>query len=98
MITVLIHHKVSDFTTWKPVFDSAFTFRHSFGEESYKIFRSVTDPNDVTLLLSFATAAAAQKFVDSDALRSRMKEGGVIGEPNVQVLSEVLFARRTSAD
>jgi hypothetical protein len=98
MVTVLIHHKVSDFNQFKPVFDSSFQFRHSVGEESCKMFRSLTDPNDVTLMLNFPTADAAQKFVASDTLRSRMNEAGVVGEPNVQVLSEVLFARRTSAD
>jgi hypothetical protein len=98
MVTVLIHHKVSDFNHFKPVFDSSFQFRHSVGEEGYKMFRSLHDPNDVTVMLNFPTPEAAQKFVASDTLRSRMKEAGVVGEPNVQMLSEVLFARRTSAD
>ena len=52
MITVLIHHKVSDFNVWKPVFDSTFQFRHSMGEDGHKLFRSLTDPQDVTLMLS----------------------------------------------
>jgi quinol monooxygenase YgiN len=98
MITVLIHHKVSDFTKFKPVFDSAFQFRHNNGEESYKMFRNIHDPNDVTLMLNFPSADAAQKFVASDTLRARMKEAGVIGEPNIQVLAEAYLARRTSAD
>lgn len=98
MITVLIHHKVSDFNTWKPVFDSTFQFRHSMGEDGYKLFRSLTDPHDVTLMLSFFSAEAAEKFVNSDALTQRMKEAGVIGEPTVRILGEVLMARRTAAD
>ena len=98
MITVLIHHKVSDFSTWKPAFDSAFQFRHNMGEEGYKLFRSLTDPQDVTVMISFLTTEAAEKFVNSDMLRERMKEAGVIGEPTVQILAEVLLARRTSAD
>jgi heme-degrading monooxygenase HmoA len=98
MITVLVRHKVADFNAWKPAFDSVFSFHHTVGEEAHKIFRSLTDANDVTVMLTFATAEAAQKFVNSDTLRTRMKEGGVIGEPSVQVLSEVMFARRTSAD
>lgn len=98
MITVLIHHKVSDFNTWKPVFDSAFQFRHSMGEEGYKLFRSLTDPQDVTLMLNFLSTEGAEKFVNSNTLRERMKEAGVIGEAKIQILGEVLLARRTSAD
>jgi hypothetical protein len=98
MTTVLIHHKVKDFSTWKPFFDSAYQFRHDVGEEGYKIFRSLTDPNDVTLLLRFETAERAQKFIASEKLKAKFNESGVIGEPEVQLLAEVMFARRTAAD
>lgn len=98
MITVLIQHKVSDFSRFKPVFDSAFQFRHDNGEESCKIFRSLTDPNDVTVMLTFPSAEGAQKFVNSDTLRTRMIEAGVVGEPNIHLLAEAYMARRTAAD
>ena len=98
MITVLIRHKVADFTKFKPAFDSAFQFRQTNGVESYKMFRNLHDANDVTVMLSFPSADDAQKFVASDALRTRMKEGGVVGEPTIQLLAEAYMARRTSAD
>jgi len=98
MITVLIHHKVSDFSRFKSVFDSAFQFRHDNGEESCKILRSLTDPNDVTLMLTFSSAEGAQKFVNSDTLRARMIEAGVVGEPTIHLLAEAYMARRTAAD
>jgi len=98
MITVLIHHKVSDFNTWKPVFDSGFQFRHQLGEEGYKMYRSLTDPNDVTLMLNFLSGESAQKFVNSAEFRAKLKEAGVVGEPVIKICAEVLFARRTAAD
>ena len=98
MVTVLIHHKVSDFSKFKPVFDSAFQFRHDNGEESGKIFRSLTDPNEVTVMLTFSSAEGAQKFATSDTLRTRMKEAGVVGEPSIHLLAEAYMARRTAAD
>lgn len=98
MITVLIQHKVSDFSKFKPAFDSAFQFRHDIGEESCKIFRCLTDPNEVTVMVHFPSAESAQKFATSDTLRTRMKEAGVVGEPTVRLLAEAYMARRTAAD
>lgn len=97
-VTVLVQHKVADFSQWKPVFDSAFLFRKQSGEQAYKLFRDVRDPNDVTLVLEFANVESAQRFIGSETLRSEMKKAGVIGEPSVKYMSEFLLARRTAAD
>lgn len=97
-VTVLVQQKVADFAQWKPVFDSAFLFRKQCGEQAYKLFRDVKDPNDVTLVLEFSNVECAQKFIASETLRTEMQKAGVIGEPSVKYMSEFLLARRTAAD
>lgn len=98
MVTVLIRHKVADFNAWKAVFDSAFTFRKASGENSFHLFRSATDPQDLTLLFEWDNAERAQQFLNSDRLRQSMKEAGVQGVPEERILFEVFAMRRTSAD
>jgi hypothetical protein len=98
MITVIIEHKVKDFATWKAVFDAGFDFRHRAGEESHKLFRNINQPSDVTVVSEFPSVEAAQKFLNSEWLKTRMQEAGVVGEPKCQLLAEVFIARRTSAD
>lgn len=98
MVTVVIQHKVRDFSTWKAVFDAGFDFRHRLGEESHKLFRNVTDPSNVTVISEFPSTESAKKFIESDWLKTRMEEAGVIGEPTIHILAEIFMARRTSAD
>lgn len=98
MVTVLIRHKVADFKAWKAVFDSAFTFRKSSGENGFHLLRNMSDPSDLTLLFEWDSAERAEKFLNSDQLRRSMKEAGVQGEPEKRILLEVVTMRRTAAD
>jgi heme-degrading monooxygenase HmoA len=84
MTFVLIRHKVSDYANWKRGVHAATAFRKINGELSFKAFRGSDDPNDVTVICEWASAAKARKFMESAELRKRMKEVGVVGKPKVQ--------------
>ncbi|NOT30758.1 MAG: antibiotic biosynthesis monooxygenase [Planctomycetes bacterium] len=81
---VLLRHKIADYAKWKRVVHAAAAFRKTNGELSFKVLRSSDDPNDVAVICEWASAAKARKFLESDELRKRMKEAGVVGKPKIQ--------------
>lgn len=98
MTSVLIHHKVTHFNTWKEAFDSTFMFRKDSGETSVHLYQAIHDANDVTLWFEWESAESAEKFVNSPEFARQMKLAGVEGRPDISVLHEVLAVRRTAAD
>ena len=95
MVHVLVRHKVSDFTRWKELFDSALNARMHAGELGFHLFQSVNDPRDVTLLLDWDSVEHARQFMGSDDLKTKMQAAGVVGTPEVQYLEDVRAVRRT---
>ena len=63
MTTVHIENTVHDFDTWKANFDKYERFRAEQGVQSYRVRRSVTDPNEVLVDLEFCDTTAAQAFL-----------------------------------
>src|SRR6516162_7320907 len=63
MITVHIENTVQDFDTWKANFDKYERFRAEQGVQSYRVSRSVTEPNEVLIDLEFCDQTAAQAFL-----------------------------------
>lgn len=98
MVHLLIRHKVADFDAWKAVFDSAFMFRKSAGEQSFHLYRDANDTSDLTLFFEWESAALAERFVKSDKLREEMRHAGVQGTPEIRIMHEVVAMRRTAAD
>jgi quinol monooxygenase YgiN len=63
MTTVHIENTVQDFGTWKTNFDKYERFRAEQGVQSYRVSRSVTEPNEVLIDLEFSDETAAQAFL-----------------------------------
>ena len=63
MTTVHIENTVQDFDTWKANFDNYERFRAEQGVQSYRVSRSVTEPNEVLIDLEFCDETAAQAFL-----------------------------------
>lgn len=63
MTTVHIENAVRDFDTWKANFDQYERFRAEQDVQSYRVSRSVTDPNEVLIDLEFCDETAAQAFL-----------------------------------
>jgi quinol monooxygenase YgiN len=98
MVHVLIRHKVADFNSWKAVFDGAFMFRKNAGECSFHLFRDNSDPSDLTLVFEWESSEMAQRFLGSEQLKREMAHAGVLGEPEMRILHEMVTMRRTAAD
>jgi quinol monooxygenase YgiN len=63
MTTVHIENTVQDFDAWKANFDKYERFRAEQGVQSYRVSRSVTEPNEVLIDLEFGDQTAAQAFL-----------------------------------
>ena len=63
MTTVHIENTVADFDTWKVNFDKYERFRAEHGVQSYRVSRSLTEPNEVLIDLEFCDQTAAQAFL-----------------------------------
>jgi heme-degrading monooxygenase HmoA len=98
MIHVLIHHEVADYPAWKAVFDSALDWRQKNGERSCRIFHSVGNVNELTLLFEWESLERARAFAASDELKARMAKAGVKGPPRVEFITEMHMLRRSAAD
>jgi quinol monooxygenase YgiN len=75
-ITVHIENTVQDFDAWKVNFDKYERFRAEQGVQSYRVSRSVTEPNEVLIDLEFCDEAAAQAFLP------KLKQ--IMGSPQAQ--------------
>ncbi len=89
MAHTLITHEVDDFTQWKRSFDECEQLRSDSGEESWQVFHDWNNPKRVTVLTRFQNLERAQKFLQSTAFRDKIREAGVVGEPEIRFLSEV---------
>jgi hypothetical protein len=85
MTTLAVRHSVSDYDTWKAVFDEHGTVRRSNGATGHRILR---DGNDVLVLVEFPDAGAAQSFQSDPSLREALQKAGINGTPDVSVRAE----------
>ncbi|MHB1067715.1 MAG: cyclase [Candidatus Nanopelagicales bacterium] len=83
MTTLAVRHSVSDFDTWKSVFDGHASVRAGHGATSHRVLH---DGNAVLVLIDFPDAASARSFMADPALVDAMARGGVVGAPDVSVL------------
>lgn len=98
MVHVIVRHQVADYNKWKQAFDAHLNHRMASGETGSRVLQSVDDPRDVTLVLDWQSVESARRFMASDELRTTMKEAGVLGEPEIHYVQDVVTVRRTAAD
>jgi hypothetical protein len=98
MIHVIVRHKVADYGRWKEGFDAHLGARKAGGELGYRLFTSVEDPRDITIVMDWDGLDNARKFAASADLKQAMQKAGVVGEPEIRFLEDALTLRRSSAD
>jgi hypothetical protein len=80
---MIVHHKVTNYAKWRPVFDGDKANQEAAGLTSPHVYRSVADANNVTITFDMADAAKAKAFGTSKALKARMTKAGVKGAPQI---------------
>ncbi len=88
MFHVYARHKVKNFDSWKAAFDRAIELRKKAGELSFRIFHLDEDRDDVLLLFEWDSGEHARQFLQSDELRKKMEESGILGQPEILYLKE----------
>jgi len=88
MAKLLVHHKVQDYSAWRKIFDEDDKRRKEYGSTGFQVFKSASDPNDLTVIMDYPSVDAAQAFATSDALKEKMKNAGVISQPALTFLVE----------
>jgi hypothetical protein len=86
-VTVIVTHEVKDYAVWKKGFDAHGSFRTKAGFSTQGVYCDVKNPNWVTVVGEFPNAAAAEAFFTSQDLKDTMAKVGVIGKPDVKVLT-----------
>ena len=85
---VIVKYKVADYARWKPIFDADGANRQAGGSKGGQLFRSADDPNEVVMLFEWDLEKARQ-FSQSEELRAKMQEAGVLGPPDFYFLEEI---------
>ena len=88
MATLLVHHKVQNYTEWRKVFDEHDKVRREYGSTRFQVLKSASDPNDLTVIMDYPSVEKAKAFAASDSLKEAMKRAGVISQPEVSFLIE----------
>jgi hypothetical protein len=83
VVRMFVRHQVADYGAWRPVYDSIDEARRDLGVTGHAVYRSVEDPNNVTIWHDFPSQDAAQSFVSSSVLGDAMQRSGVQGQPEV---------------
>jgi len=94
MSFMLVRHKVKDFDKWKPLYDDHAVVRKESGSKGAHLFRNADNPNEVLILFEWESLGKARKFAESENLRQKMQEAGVLEMPDIYFLNEV---EKTSA-
>jgi hypothetical protein len=89
MSYLLVRHKVAEYKKWKPVYDKHAAMRKAGGSQGARLLRSVSNPNEITLLFEWNDLDKARQFTMSEDLKKAMQEAGVTGQPDISFLEEV---------
>jgi quinol monooxygenase YgiN len=90
MTYVLVRFTVEDLAKWKPVFEEASELRKKFGSMGVRAFSKTDNPNEVVILGEYADKANAMQMFQSQEFREATKRAGVMGQPEVSFVDEVV--------
>ena len=83
MATMFVRHTVSNYQTWRKVYDDLASVQKAKGVTAQAVYQAADNPNDITVTHEFATVEAAQTFAKSDELKEAMQNAGVVGAPTI---------------
>jgi len=89
MTTVIISHEVKDYADWKKVYDADDVNRSKSGIHITGLYHSVENSNMITLVGEAPSVEAVTQFMSNPLLKEAMERGGVLGVPEVKILSKI---------
>jgi len=88
MVRMFAVHSVADYGPWRQAYDSFDAERRTLGVKGDAVYRTVDDPNEITVWHDFATREAAETFASSPRLKEVMAKAGVVGAPKIWFADE----------
>ena len=86
-VTVIVTHEVKEYASWRKVYDADEANRKMAGFKVWGVYRDAKSPNWVTIIGTFPNAGAVDAFLSNPKLKEAMEKGGVVGKPDVKVLT-----------
>ena len=88
MNTIIVTHEVKNYSDWRKVYDADEVNRLKVGIKMSGVFQSVDNPNMITLIGEAPSVETLTSFMADPNLKAAMEQGGVIGIPDVKILSK----------
>ena len=85
MATIFFQHRVQNYDTWKPVYDGDVERRNAAGLTEIGVYRKAGDENLVLLVWSADSIEGFKAMSNSEELKAKMQEAGVVSEPEVWI-------------
>lgn len=82
-VRMFVRHEVADYATWLKAYNAFNKERRKMGVRGAAVYRSLDNPNDVTVTHDFKNAEAAKAFATSARLKEVMEKAGVKGSPQI---------------
>ena len=87
-VRMFVRHEVTDYAAWRKVYNDFDATRRKLGVIAQAVYRSVDNPNDVTVTHDFKSADKAKTFAASSELKSAMEKAGVKGAPQIWITTK----------
>jgi hypothetical protein len=85
--TLVVRHKVSDYASWRAVYDELEPVRVQHGCTAKRVWQLPDDKNDVLLTHDFPSVEDAAAFAQDPALAAGMQRAGVAGPPSIEIFT-----------
>ena len=82
-VRVFVRHEIGDYAAWRKIYEGNESFRKKMGVLSQEIYRSVDNPNEVTVIHDFKTLEKARAWASSSELKAALQKAGVTGTPQI---------------
>ena len=82
-VRVFVRHEIGDYAAWRKIYDGNESVRKKMGVIAHEIYRSVDNPNEVTVIHDFKTLEKARAWASSSELKAALQKAGVTGTPQI---------------
>jgi hypothetical protein len=87
MATVILNHRVSNYTSWRAIYDADQPRRDAMGLTQLAVGEKHDDPGMVYMVWTIADASQLNQMMSDPELQKTMQEAGVISAPEVTILN-----------
>ncbi|MFC2100271.1 cyclase [Bacteroidota bacterium] len=87
MVTVIISHECKNYSDWRKIYDNDEVNRSKAGFKNMVVYHSVDNSNMITITGEAPSVEAINDYMSNPELKAAMDKGGVIGRPDIKLLS-----------